>query len=181
MLGIYYSPITDLKVASNRSTVQTLALLFPSDVKEFGLSKCLETSIKELRLLVENGCFDEKSQHTLQVRLIASLGDNLEQNEVCGIVQNFATTQHSCRKCLCSRDDLKNCTEYSDIHSRNHEPRTNQMLSDNYEESLELEVTHVNGVTSRSLYHEFPFFNIPKQLPQCARLNDILTKYYTIF
>ena len=93
MLGIYYSPITDLKLASNRGTVQTLALLFPSDVKEFGLSKCLETSIKELRLLVENGCFNEKSQHTLQLRVIASLGDSLEMNEVCRIVQNFATTQ----------------------------------------------------------------------------------------
>ena len=32
--------------------------------------------------LVENGIFDEKSQTTLQVRVMCSLGDNLEQNEV---------------------------------------------------------------------------------------------------
>ena len=110
VLGVYYSPISNLKVSSNRSTVQTVGLLYPKDVKEFGLQKCLVPSMTELKQLVNNGFFDEKSKTNLQVRVIASLGDNLEQHEVCGLVRNFSRAEHSCRKCLFSRTDLENCT-----------------------------------------------------------------------
>ena len=47
------------------------------------------------------------------------------------------------------------------------------MLDENYEEMVEMGVTHIYGVANRSLYYQFPFFDIPKQLPQCARLKDI--------
>ena len=52
----------------------------------------------ELENLVKEGYYDYKTKKTFQVRVIACLGDNLEQNQICGIVQNFSSTQHSCRK-----------------------------------------------------------------------------------
>ena len=75
--GVYYSPFTNLKVASKRSTVQTLALIYPKDVEEHGLGRCLEKVIFDLKELVIHGLFDEKSGKTLQIRVICNLGDNL--------------------------------------------------------------------------------------------------------
>ena len=36
----------------------------------------------ELKDLVNNGLYDKKTNSIIQVRIISSLGDNLEQNEV---------------------------------------------------------------------------------------------------
>ena len=60
---------------------------------------------------------------------------------------------------------------YDDIHAVNHEERTNQMLKDNVSEALAIERQHVFGVGHSSIYEDFPFFDIPKQLPQCSRSN----------
>ena len=43
---------------------------------------CLKEVWSELKNLVNEGIFDEKTNSILQVRVISSLGDNLEQNEV---------------------------------------------------------------------------------------------------
>ena len=99
---------------------------------------------------------------------------SVEQNEVAGILQNFSKMEHSCRKCLFSRHDLENnIKNYEDMHAKYHVSRTNDMLNENYNEKTELGVTHVNGVAERSLYYDFPFFDIPAQLPQCAS-HDLL-------
>ena len=75
--------------------------------------------------------------------------------------------EHSCRKCLFSRTDLDNAETYSDIHADSHEARSDKMMYENYVESQEVGVTHVNGVKSKSIYHQFPFFDSSRQLPQC--------------
>ena len=168
IMGFYYSPLADLKVAAKRSTIQTLSLIFQKDIDHFGLRKCLQNSMQELKNLVDEGFFDEKSKTRLQVRVISNLGDNLEQNEVAGIKQNFSTMQHSCRQCLCSRNDLRSAEAYSDIHGKNHEHRTDTMLHNDYLEHLEKEVIHINGVCNESLFKEFPYFTTTAQLPQCS-------------
>ena len=82
ILGFYYSPFSDLRIASKRSAIQTLALVDSKDIKELGMSTCLEATIADLKNIVINGYFDKKLQTNIQVRVIACLGDNLGQNEV---------------------------------------------------------------------------------------------------
>ena len=67
-------PFTDLRVASKQSTVQTIALLYPKDVEEYGLKRCLEKVIFDLKELVIHGLFDEQTGKTLQIRVICNLG-----------------------------------------------------------------------------------------------------------
>ena len=74
VLGFYYAAINNWKALSQRSLIQTVALISPADVKEFGLSKCLKEIILELKSIVENGIFDEQSGTKLEVRIICSLG-----------------------------------------------------------------------------------------------------------
>ena len=76
--------------------------------------------------------------------------------------------ERSCRKCLVSRSELREAKKYSDIHSKHQEARTNEMLKEDYLAAKTLEVTNVDGVGHASLYEDFPFFDIPKQLPQCV-------------
>ena len=98
ILGMYYSPFASLHIGSRRSMVQTIALLEAKDVENFGLKFCLENTMAELKHLVTSGIYDEKTKNQIQIRIIASLGDNLEQVQIAGILQNFATMEHACRK-----------------------------------------------------------------------------------
>ena len=92
VMGVYCSIISDLKICSKLSTVLTLALLNQNDIREFGLRKCLEPIMIDLKTLVCDGYYDEKLNTTLDVRVIASLGDNLGQNE--GLILLIFTFQH---------------------------------------------------------------------------------------
>ena len=118
--GMYYSSYTDIRVSSKRSTVQTICLVQQKDIDTFGLNLCIKEEIQDLRTLVEQGIYDEKTKTNLQVRVIACLGDNLGQNEVAGMRLNFSKLMHACRRCLCSRIALCNAESYSDIHAKNH-------------------------------------------------------------
>jgi hypothetical protein len=84
------------------------------------------------------------------------------------LLLNFSTMQHSCRKCLCSRSVLCRADTYKEIAAKNHVPRSNEMLKENYYEAQTIGRTHVNSVGHLSLFTDFPFFDIPKQLPQCS-------------
>ena len=165
--------LVDLAVASKRSTVQTLGLIFQKDVDEFGLENCLSPIISELNELVSEGISDERTKNILQVRVVANLGDNLEQVEICGLLKNFGSMEHCCRKCKCSKTDMKRADHYFQIHAKNHEERTDKSLYEDFLESQEKEVKHINGVGNKSLYHEFPFFDSSKMLPQCSS-HDLL-------
>ena len=118
ILGIYISFFSDLRMASKRNTVQCVALIFPLDIEKFGLHKCLKKVISDLKLLVNEGLKDMRSNKTYQFRVVANLGDNLEQNELAGLLKNFSTMKHACRHCLCSRDDLESANYYEDISAR---------------------------------------------------------------
>ena len=74
--------------------------------------------MSDLKRVLE-GLFDKKTNFTLQVRIVCSLGNNLEQNEIAGLRLNFSTMQHSCRKCLCELNDLGLAEDYDSIHARN--------------------------------------------------------------
>ena len=54
-----------------------LALLRQQDIDHFGLSFCLKDPMAELKDLVENGLWDERTNKRIQIRVIACLGDNL--------------------------------------------------------------------------------------------------------
>ena len=82
--------------------------------------------------------------------------------------KNFSTLPNSCRKCLCQVFDLHKANEYSDISGKNHVPRNDQMMQNDYLESKELGVKHINGVCNQSLFHEFPYFETSTMLPQCS-------------
>ena len=153
---------------SKRATIQTLALLFESDVEFFGLSFCLKQTIDELRTLVDQGIYDEKLKRKITVRIMCCLGDNLEQVSVAGIRKNFSTMAHSCRKCLCSKRDLCNAETYMDIHSDNFWPRTDEHFQKCFEESQLKRVNHIFGVGCQSLFYQFPYFCTSTMLPQCS-------------
>ena len=159
VLGFYYSAFGNLKVASKRSTIQTIALVLQNDINHFGLRNCLSASMSDLKKMVMNGLYDKRLNVKLAVRVICCLGDNLGQNEVAGLRLNFSTMLHCCRKCLVSLDDLRTCDTYEDIHADYHESRTDEMLFENYQESLEKNVLHINGVWTQSLFKDFPYFN----------------------
>ena len=103
IMGFYYGPFVILKVASKRATVQTIALVYQRDIDYFTLNNCLKNPISQLKQLVNEGFFDDETKRTLQVPIACSLGDDLEQNNVCGHKQNFSTMPHPCRKCMCSQ------------------------------------------------------------------------------
>ena len=71
---MYCSGFCDIKVGSQRSTVLVMCLVLQKDIDKYGLNNCLKEQIKDLRDLVEQGIFDKKTNTTLQVRVIASLG-----------------------------------------------------------------------------------------------------------
>ena len=50
--------------------------------------------MSDLKRLVLEGLFDKKTNIALQVRIVCSLGDNLEQNEIAGLRLNFSTMMH---------------------------------------------------------------------------------------
>ena len=82
-----------------------------------------------------------------------------EQNEVSGLRLNFSTMERSCRKCMVSRTDLRRAENYSDIHAKHHESRTNQSLKEDYAEAVEKRVMNINGIlhftyTSCNNYHK---------------------------
>ena len=79
VVGFYYSCILKLKAASKRCTIQTICLVFQSDIDFFGLSFCLKEAMHELENLVQDGLMDETTNKRIQIRIIASLGDNLGQ------------------------------------------------------------------------------------------------------
>jgi len=162
------APFANLKVASKRATVQTIALVYQRDIDYFTLNNCLKNPISQLKQLVNEGFFDDETKRTLQVPIACSLGDNLEQNNVCGHKQNFYTMPHPCRKCMCSISNLKLADKFEEIHSKNHIHRTDEMLYMDFLESQEKKVIHVNGVGGLSLFYEFPYFSSPLQLPQCS-------------
>jgi hypothetical protein len=79
----------------------------------------------------------------------------------------------TCRKCLCSRKNLCEADTYAQLHAKNQVERTNEMLKQDCAEAKTLEgkkgeKKHVRGVAHASLFQDFPFFDIPKQLPQCV-------------
>ena len=137
IMGMYYSPFVSLQVGSKRSTIQTIALLEAKDIENLGLKYCLQSTMLELRSLVINGIYDAKTEKNIDVRIIASLGDNLEQVNIAGMLQNFSTLEHSCRKCLASLTDLRNAESFSDIHPSKFMCRSDEMMQENYLESKE--------------------------------------------
>ena len=93
--------------------------------------------------------------------------------KVAGMKLNFSKLPHACRKCLVSRRNLNDAKEYFYIHSKYHEARTKEMMYDNYLEKEERKVTHVFGIHRISMYHNFPYFDVATQLPQCSS-HDLL-------
>ena len=61
-------------MSSQRSTIQTVALVPSKDINEFGLKRCLKEILSELNTLITEGYYDAKLKTTLQVRVICSLG-----------------------------------------------------------------------------------------------------------
>ena len=103
----------------------------------------------------------------------------MEQNQIAGMRKNFSTMEHSCRKCMCSRTDLKNALQYSDIHSSLFEERTDESLQANYLEAAQLKRNNINGVYTQALYFQFPYFISSKMLPQCSS-HDFLGTIHNI-
>ena len=64
--------------------------------------------------------------------------------------------------------------EYADIHAKNQEPRTDSNMYNAYLEKEAFNLTqgpntkvkHIFGIGHLSLFHDFPFFQTSKQLPQ---------------
>ena len=119
--------------------------------------------------LVTNGIFDVKTKRNLEVRVIFSLGDNLEQNQICGFLPNFSKMEFCCRKCYASRTILCTAENYGEIHSKSQIARTNESIIADFEEAeSEPLKTNVRGIAKRGLYFEFPHFDSAKMLPQCS-------------
>ena len=69
---------------------------------------------------------------------------------------------------MCSLAHLRSANSYSEIHAKNHLKQSNDSFNADFQESKEMRQRHVNGVYRQSLFHNFPFFSIEKQLPQCS-------------
>ena len=131
------------------------------------IENCLKSIIEDLKALVENGIWDETFKKRLQIRIIASLGDNLEQNDLAGLTSNFSKTKNACRKCLCSSATLKNAITYREIHADNQIVRTDDSLNTDYQEKISQNVPNVHGVCKRSPFRDIPYFSVIQQLPFC--------------
>ena len=62
----------------------------------------------------------------------------------------------SCRKCMCSRDQLCAAETYSDIHADTFENRNDQTMHEDFLASQTEGVKHVNGIWQDSLFFQFP-------------------------
>jgi hypothetical protein len=102
--------------------------------------KTLYEITQPLKELVTGGIYDPITKRMLQVRIICSLGDNLEQNPICGLLANFSSTEYCCRKCLLSRTILCTAKNYEEIHRKDHVSRTNENINAHYEKAQEKEV-----------------------------------------
>ena len=60
VLGFYYSAFGNLKVASKRSTIQTIALVLQKDINHFGLRNCLSATMSELKKIIIHGLYNSK-------------------------------------------------------------------------------------------------------------------------
>ena len=69
---------------------------------------------------------------------------------------------------MCSRTHLVTAEKYQDIHANNHFARSNETLKADFAEKERRQLKHVNAVESKIIFEDFPFFQIPNQLPQCS-------------
>ena len=166
ILGVYYSPFNDPKVCSKRATV-TMALINHQDVATFGLEQCLERPIQELEDLTERGIYDPVSKKVLDVVVMVVQGDNLQQHQVMGMVQNFSRVEHGCRHCLASRTALNTAATYEEIHCEDHKARTLLAIEENRAEAHEKGVIHVNSVTSENVFYNVPSILHTEQFAPC--------------
>ena len=65
-----------------------LALIYSQDVGEIGLKTITEQIAEQFRELVENGMIWKGRR--LQVRVIYIIGDNLSQNQLCGLTRSWS-------------------------------------------------------------------------------------------
>ena len=168
IVGVYFTGVHHHKVAAQRSSIQTLALYRSSDMAAFGIDKCLEVPVKDLKKLVENGLPPTLTGHPrYNVRVICVLGDNLGMNEIVGIVMNFSSVEHSCRRCMLSRTTLKTAKKYEEIHFKNNERRTLESLRADYQQKVEEDAPHIHCVQNESVLMDFPHLDITVATPQC--------------
>ena len=60
---------------------------------------------------------------------------------------------------------------FSDISGENHVQRNDQMMYEDYIESKEKNVKHINGINQLSLFYDFPHFKTCVQLPKGSSHN----------
>ena len=75
-----------------------------------------------------------------KIRLSIPVSDILIPCSKCHRTRPVILNGLNCRKCLCSRQDMCTAETYDEIHSKNHEHRTNQSLKNDYAECQALEV-----------------------------------------
>ena len=129
-----------------------LCLLYTKDVGEVGLKVLTEAIVSRLRDVVSNGITYNGDHY--QVRFFMVIGDNLSQNQLCGITRSW-TSGKSCRYCHFRMADLATPKSVQDMAPA--EPRT----SEEYIDVIAAEANDLMlpyGFTHVPALHRIPWF-----------------------
>lgn len=111
-VGIFYFSIQNfpMQFSTHLKNIYTLLTCYNVYLKKYGFKTVLRSLIDELKILeTDDGInvkFSDGTDYTLRAILSVFVGDALAVSEIFELLS--PATNHFCRECLCSRDDLKN-------------------------------------------------------------------------
>lgn len=142
--------------------IQLVALCLEKHVQTFGFQQVLQPIIRDIKQMESEGI--EIKGEILKGTVISVVGDNLGSHQIGGFVENFSTTEQSCRFCQATKDTL-NCKITGKL--KKFAKRTVSSYDADATMAL-INCRTVNGVKCNSVLNELNFFHVCNPgLPPC--------------
>lgn len=198
--GAIYTQLACLppKIASSLKTIFLYMLLHAEDAKKMSNKNIFNHLICELKSISEHGIeiLDGSTKHTIYLKLVLVLGDNLGLNDILGFVTSFNSNCY-CRVCILNREQASYCTTECKSMLRTKENYCTQVkmgdptftgiqetcvfhsMDFHVIENWCLDMLHdfLEGVCTYDLHAVFSHFIIKKQLFTLELLNNCIQNF----
>ncbi|XP_063918286.1 uncharacterized protein LOC135133729 [Zophobas morio] len=107
-IGAIYMMIKNLPAQLNSvlENIHLVALFYANDIKKFGMNSVLDIIVKDIKILEEQGVYDDVAKTFLKGTVVSLSHDNLGANQIFGMVESFSSTNY-CRICIANKTDAQ--------------------------------------------------------------------------
>lgn len=155
---------------SDLKSIQLLLLCPVIDVKEFGLNKCLEPLIFDLKVLETEGVFVEELKTNLKGTVAYICAANLGSHQIGGFMESFGNnTLRICRFCMATSEEIQYKFDPVQFQERNETTYNYHLGEIEKDQSL----ISVYGLKKDSISNELKYFHITRGLPPDV-MHDLL-------